>query len=110
MAQRVKVILETDLDGGLADKSVHFSLEGKQHEVDLNLANVEKLRETLHPVLSSGRREQIKQARAAGARTLVADNTETARIRAWAQENGRKVSDRGWMAQETCQAYYAATS
>jgi hypothetical protein len=31
-------------------------------------------------------------------------------IRAWAQENGRKVSDRGRIAQEIRQAYYAATT
>lgn len=110
MAQSVKVILEDELDKGLADESVQFSLDGKQYEIDLNRANAEKLRETLHPVISFGRREQVKQARAAGARTTAADNPETAKIRAWAQENGRKVSDRGRIAQEIRQANYAATS
>ncbi|MEX5298222.1 Lsr2 family protein [Kocuria sp. CPCC 205292] len=110
MAQSVMVILEDDLDGGLADESVQFSLDGKQYEIDLNRANAKKLRETLHPVISSGQQEQVKQARAAGARTTAADNPEAAKIRAWAQENGRKVSDRGRIAQEIRQVNYAATS
>jgi hypothetical protein len=110
VAQSVKVILADELDGGLADESVQFSLDGKEYEIDLNRANAEKLRETLHPVISSGRQKQVRQARAAGARTTAADNPETAKMRAWAQENGRKVSDRGRIAQEIRQAYYAATS
>jgi hypothetical protein len=110
VAQSVKVILEDDLDGGLAEEPAQFSLDGKQYESDLHRANAEKLRETLHPVNSSGLRKQGKQARAAGAWTTTADNPETAMIRAWVQENGRKVSDRGRIAQEIRQAYYAATS
>ena len=39
MAQKVRIILEDDLDGGPADETVRFGLDGGQYEIDLSNAN-----------------------------------------------------------------------
>ena len=45
MAQKVQVILVDDLDGGDAEESVSFSLDGVSYEIDLSAENAEALRE-----------------------------------------------------------------
>ena len=37
MAQRVVVTLSDDLDGGAADETVQFGVDGKSYEIDLSL-------------------------------------------------------------------------
>jgi hypothetical protein len=61
MAQRVVVTLSDDLDGGAAEETVQFGLDGKSYEIDLSAENAEKLRSALAPYVQAGR----KQARAA---------------------------------------------
>ena len=45
MAKTVVVKLTDDIDGGDADESIQFSLDGRSYEIDLNSANAAKLRE-----------------------------------------------------------------
>ncbi|MUN64657.1 Lsr2 family protein [Kocuria sediminis] len=107
MAQSVKIILEDDLEGGPADETVQFSLDGRQYEIDLSTANAEKLREALRPYAAAGRRAQSKPTRTTTSPSS-GGNPETAKIRAWAKDNGYKVSDRGRIHQSVKDAYYAA--
>jgi len=44
MAQKVQVVLEDDLDGGTADETVLFGLDGTSYEIDLNKKNAAELR------------------------------------------------------------------
>ena len=81
MAQSVQIILEDDLEGGPADETVQFGLDGRLYEIDLSTSNAEKLREALRPFVASGRRAQNKPARATGPRSS-GGNPETAKIRA----------------------------
>ena len=108
MAQKVKVHLEDDLDGGPAEDAIQFSLDGKDHEIDLSATNAEKLREALRPFADAGR----KTTRRGGTRNprSRASNSDpdTAKIRAWAKEKGFEVSDRGRIHQSVRVAYYAA--
>ena len=50
VAQKVQVLLVDDLDGGEADETVTFALDGKTYEIDLTTANADKLRGLLEPV------------------------------------------------------------
>ena len=109
MAQSVQIILEDDLEGGPADQTVQFGLDGRQYEIDLSAANAERLREALRPYVTSGRRAQNKPVRTTTSRSSSGGNPETAKVRAWAQENGYEVSDRGRIPQQIREAYYAAT-
>ena len=49
MAQKVRIILEDDLDGGPADETVRFGLDGGQYEIDLSNANAARLRDAIRP-------------------------------------------------------------
>ena len=108
MAQKVEVHLEDDLDGGPADHTLTFALDGKDYEIDLSTTNADKLREALRPFAEAGR----KTTRSGGARNTrtraSGSDPDTAKIRAWAKENGHDVSDRGRIHQTVKDAYYAA--
>ena len=47
MAQRVQVILEDDIDGGPADETVTFGLDGVTYEIDLSEKNASALRDAI---------------------------------------------------------------
>ena len=55
MAQRVQIVLEDDLDGGVAAETVTFGLDGVSYEIDLSEANAEKLRSGLEEFVNSAR-------------------------------------------------------
>jgi hypothetical protein len=110
VAQRTQVILEDDLDGGSADQTVRFGINGVTYEIDLSRANAAKLDVALEPFIKAGRR--ISGGRSTPKRTA-ATNTKTdpeqlKAIRAWAKDNGRKVSDRGRISADIVSAYEAA--
>lgn len=110
MAQTVKILLEDDLDGGPADETVRFGLDGGQYEIDLSTANAAKLRDAVRPFAAKARRAQANTGRGAGKKNASSQtrNPETAKIRKWAKENNYDVSDRGRIHQEIQDAYYAA--
>jgi hypothetical protein len=47
MAQKVQALLIDDLDGGEADSTVRFGLDGTEYEIDLSAKNAEALRKAL---------------------------------------------------------------
>jgi hypothetical protein len=105
VAQKVKIILIDDLDGGEADETVRFGLDGTQYEIDLSAAHAEELRGALSSYVSAARREsQPKQRQSAPA----ARNQEASHIREWAKANGYNVSSRGRVNSEIIEAYRAA--
>ncbi|MFE5794404.1 Lsr2 family protein [Streptomyces roseolus] len=96
MAQKVQVLLVDDLDGVEADETVTFALDGKTYEIDLTTANAEKLRGLLEPYTTSGRRTGGRTTAGRGkGRVATSGSQDTAKIRAWAKENGMEVNDRG---------------
>ncbi len=56
MAKRTIHVLIDDLDGGDADETITFGLDGKQYEIDLSDANAAKLRAALEPYLVAGQK------------------------------------------------------
>ncbi len=109
MAQKVQVLLVDDLDGGEADETVTFALDGKTYEIDLTTANADKLRDALAPFVQGGRRTGGRGATARGKARVAAGGTEdTAAIRAWAKDNGYEVKPRGRVPQEIREAYQKA--
>jgi hypothetical protein len=110
VAQKVQVLLVDDLDGGEADETVTFALDGKTYEIDLTTANAEKLRGLLDPYTKGGRRTggRATAARAKGRGGATAANPDTALIRAWAKDNGWNVNDRGRVPAEIREAYEKA--
>lgn len=104
VAQKVKIILIDDLDGGEAHETVKFGLDGLQYELDLSSKHAKELRDTLAPYVSAARREtQPKPRQSAPSRSH-----EAAQIREWAKANGYNVSSRGRVNAEIIEAYRAA--
>ena len=108
MAQRVNIILVDDVDGGDADETVTFGLDGSTYEIDLSSQNAAKLRDAVAPYVGHARKVGGRRS-SGGRRTAASGNGPSAReIREWARANGWNLSDRGRVAAEVRQAYEAA--
>jgi hypothetical protein len=110
MAQRVQVVLEDDLDGGKADETVTFGLDGTTYEIDLSKKNAAKLRDALSGYVGaarrvSGRRGGSGRGRGRGRSVELLGFVVR---RAWAKENGYDVSERGRISAEVRAAYNEA--
>lgn len=110
MAQKVQVVLTDDIDGGEADETVQFALDGISYEIDLSDANAEALREALTPYVESARRVGGRASRRSGGvkSRSGAERVDMSNVRAWARENGFQISDRGRVSSEVRAAYEAA--
>lgn len=110
MAQKVKVLLVDDLSGGEADETVVFGIDGAQYEVDLNSENADKLRAILAQYVAAGRRQGGRVQRGKRGATAPRPAEDTAKIRAWAKENGYEVNDRGRVPATVVEAYHNAAA
>lgn len=113
MARRIVHQLVDDIDGSVLEvgegETVHFSLNGTSYEIDLNTAHAEELRAALEPYISAGRRAgSAVSARSAAPRKRAGRNPEVAAIRAWANDNGYTLSERGRIPAPVVEAYNAA--
>ena len=104
MAQRVQVILEDDFDGGTAEETVSFALDGAEYEIDLSAENAAGLRDALAPWLAHARKTGGRRKR--GAKPV--SDSSTSEIRAWAQAHGHDVSSRGRVSSDVREAYEKA--
>ncbi|WP_037601100.1 histone-like nucleoid-structuring protein Lsr2 [Streptacidiphilus rugosus] len=108
MAQRVVVTLSDDLDGGVAEETVQFGLDGKSYEIDLSTTNAEKLRAALAPYVQAGRKQGRGAAvKAAPRRTEIAPDPAT--VRAWAQSRGIDLPARGRLPKHVYEAFAQAS-
>jgi Lsr2 len=108
MAQKVKIILVDDVDGGSADETVRFGLDGVNYEIDLSANNAKELRSTLDRFVSNARKTsggRAPKGKAPGGR-----NQDSAQIRQWAKDHGYKVNSRGRIQAEIQEAYQKANS
>ena len=111
MAQKVQIILEDDLDGGEADETVSFALDGTSYEIDLNADNADKLRGVLAPYVGHARKvtgSRGGRRTGGGASRSTGSGPSPKEVREWARENGHEVPDRGRIPQEVRDAYDAA--
>ncbi|MEV0805598.1 Lsr2 family protein [Micromonospora sp. NPDC050200] len=112
MAKQIIHKLVDDLDGGDADETVKFALDGVQYEIDLSNSNADKLREAFGPYMTSGTRVGrggvVVGGRAARGRGgATADREQNKAIRAWAKKSGKEISDRGRIPQEIVDEYHS---
>ncbi len=110
MAQKVQTLFIDDLDGGEAEGTVRFGLDGTEYEIDLNAEHAQELRNALAPYVRAGRRAgggARRQARAG--RKTSASGLDTTEIREWAKAQGIDVKDRGRVPAELVVKFKAAT-
>ncbi|MBA0127864.1 Lsr2 family protein [Haloechinothrix sp. YIM 98757] len=111
MAQKVLVSLIDDLDGGEAEETVEFGLDGVTYQIDLSGENAEELRDALaqyieHARRSGGRKKAGTKSSGSSNRSASVDREQNQAIRAWARKNGYTVSDRGRIPSEVVDAYH----
>lgn len=93
--RHTQVILVDDLDGGEADETVNFRIDGKSYEIDLSAANGTRLRDTLAPYIAAGRRSSNGHGRVARTNGKPTDRARNQAIREWARNQGLKIAERG---------------
>jgi hypothetical protein len=116
MAQKTVITYTDDLTGKEAEEVGTHSIliDGAGVEIDLSTENHDRLLELLHPYLSAAGARRVRGGvSAAGARGKrpaagTADSADTAKIRAWAKENGLEVNDRGRVPASVKEAYEKA--
>ena len=108
MAQKVTVELEDDLDGGLAEETVRFGVDGSDYEIDLSTKNAAALRRKLAPFIDHARKAGRGQRRRPG--RTAASRDRSGGIRAWAKGQGIAVSERGRIPASVVEQYEAATT
>jgi len=111
VAKQIIHKLVDDIDGGDADETVKFALDGVQYEIDLSKKNAEKLRGLFAPYLDAGskigRGGVVVGGRAARGRGgAAADREQNKAIRSWAKREGKVISDRGRIPQEIVDEYH----
>jgi hypothetical protein len=99
VAQRTILELVDDLDGGQADETVTFALDGVEFEIDLSADNAARLRDTFAEYVGHARRTGGRKQRGAtpGVVKQVTGNgkPDTQAVREWARSQGETVAERG---------------
>src|SRR5215213_6907007 len=121
MAQKVQVLLVDDIDGGTAEETVTFALDGVNYEIDLTADHAAELRDSFSRWVGHGRkvgsgsgsgsRGSGRQGRGAGTGRRSGSGSssgDATAIREWARENGYEVSERGRISADVRRAYEAA--
>jgi hypothetical protein len=108
MAQQIQTLFVDDIDGGAAEGTVRFALDGTDYEIDLSSKHSDALRAALQKYVDharkvggSGRRSSTR----GGRRPAV----DTVAVRAWARQNGHDIKDRGRVSAELVAKYQAET-
>ena len=102
MATRIETILIDDFDGGIADETLIFGLDGTDYVIDLSRANATALREKLAEFTAAARKTKTP------ARPGSKRDPRNPLIRTWAQKNGYSIKDRGLIPGNIFAAYEAA--
>ena len=111
MAQKIQTLFIDDIDGGEAEGTVRFGLDGTEYEIDLSAKNAEALRKALARYVEAGRRAAGSAARRPGrsGRRASANGVNTTEVREWAKSQGIEVKDRGRVPAELVVKFQAAT-
>lgn len=103
MAQKIQVILIDDITGEEATETINFALDNVSYEIDLSAENAARLRSDFATWVNAARRVSSRRGAAARGRS-----GDSAKVRAWAKENGYQVSERGRISAEIREAYAKA--
>ena len=95
MAQKIQTLFIDDINGGEADGTVRFSLDGTDYEIDLNAKHTQDLRDALANYVAHARKVGSTTRRGAARGNRRASTVDTGAVRAWAREQGIGIKDRG---------------
>jgi hypothetical protein len=109
MAQKIQTLFIDDIDGGAAEGTVRFALDGTDYEIDLNSKHSSELRDALRKYIEHARKVggAARRPGARGGRRSSA--VDTMAVRTWARENGFEIKDRGRVPADLVVRYQEAT-
>ena len=105
MAQRTQVLYVDDIDGSDAEGTVRFGFDGTDYEIDLNKKHADQLAQAIGPFIAAARKVPSSRRPARGAR---AGRHNLSDVRAWARDQGIKISERGRIPADVLAKYNAA--
>lgn len=105
MARRTIITLEDDLEGGPADQTLRFGVDGSQYEIDLNKKNAAALHKQLAPFVDRARRAGSTARRPV---RTAASRRRSRDIRMWAREQGIELAERGRIPANVVDKYESA--
>ena len=109
MAQKIQTLFIDDIDGGEAEGTVRFALDGTEYEIDLNARHLEELRSALGEYVTHARKVSGTARKGTARSSRRTSTADTVAIRAWAREQGMDIKERGRVPATVLQQYHAAT-
>ena len=107
MAQKIQTLFIDDIDGGTAEGTVRFGLDGTEYEIDLSARHAEELRKVMADYVAHGRKAGGTTRRTPRGRRSNAEAVDTARVREWAKGNGYDIKERGRVPANVVEKYKA---
>lgn len=107
MVRKIEYVLIDDIDGSEAVETVRFCVGGRHYEMELNETHLAEFNRSMDRWVSRARRVQAPKGEGARAGVKPVRNTDGAKIRRWAAENGIQVAARGRIPASLRQRYYA---
>jgi hypothetical protein len=109
MAQKIQTLFIDDIDGGEAEGTVRFAIDGAEYEIDLSAKHSDELRDTLKEYIAHARKVGGAARRSAARGPRKPSAIDTVAVRAWARENGYDIKERGRVPASVVAKYREAT-
>ncbi len=111
MAQKVQTLFIDDIDGGEAEGTVRFGLDGADYEIDLSAAHSKALRKAAAKYIAAGRKVSgpARRRGQGSGRKNSGGGPSPSEVREWAKAQGIEVRDRGRVPSELVVRFQAAS-
>ncbi|MFI7601435.1 Lsr2 family protein [Actinoplanes sp. NPDC049681] len=108
MARHLTTVLTDDIDGGSADRTVEFGLDGMTYTIDLSDQNAGHLRTALQPYLSAATRIGPGRNQGRTRRRAGPGQDQHHAIREWANRIGYELTGHGRMPISVVEVFHHA--
>jgi hypothetical protein len=110
VAQKIQTLFIDDIDGGEAEGTVRFGLDGTDYEIDLSAKHAAALRKALAKYVDAARRVPGASRRPIRSGRRVSDGAaDSTAVRVWAKSQGIEVKDRGRVPADLVRKFKAST-
>jgi Lsr2 len=111
MAHKIQTLFIDDIDGGEAEGTVRFGLDGTDYEIDLSAAHSKALRKVAAKYIAAGRKVSgpARRKGQGSGRKNSASGPSPSEVREWAKAQGIEVRDRGRVPSELVVKFQAAS-
>lgn len=110
MAQKIQTLFIDDIDGGEAEGTVRFALDGTEYEIDLSETHSKELHAAFARYVEHARKVGGTARRATRSARRGSSSIDTTAVRAWAREQGIDIKERGRVPGNVVEQYRVATA